>query len=103
MSKMKWRSSSDDKSQLTRAYGIAVLAESSLDDFILLEEVMSFNPLMHRFIRFWVSVRNSSPVRRELTPSILPHSWDTLETQSSFGSLLHPLTTSTPGKTVRLG
>lgn len=29
MSKMKWRSSFDDKSQLTHASGIAVLAESS--------------------------------------------------------------------------
>ena len=72
------------------AFGIAVFTEFSLGYFILLEEVISFNPLMHHFIRFWVSVRNSFPVRRKLTPSILPHSWDTSETQSSFGSFVTP-------------
>ena len=73
-----------------RAFGIAVFTEFSLGYFILLEEVISFNPLMHHFIRFWVSVRNSFPVRRKLTPSVLPHSWDTSETQSSSGSFVTP-------------
>lgn len=87
---MKWRKSPDAMNQLTCPSNIGSAHWSSLDYLLLLEEVISSKPLIHHFRGFWVSLRNSFPVRRKPTPLAFPHSRDSLEMQSYFGSCVPP-------------